>query len=225
MRNETCASRFSTVRECAARSRICGLEWRADLRAADDGVIHPPSAARFLMDESRRHGAEFRGGVAVKALLPEGGVVLADGSRLSAGRSLNAAGPWSPELMPGLPVRKRKGHLAITERTPGFIHHQIVELGYFKSAHSINQDSVALNIQPRRTGEMLIGSSRQVDADGSEVEPEILKRMLARALEYLPSLEKFPSRAVGQAPRGDAGQIAPHWPEPRARANLAGQRT
>jgi len=166
------------------------------LRVVDDGVIYPPCAARFLMDRARRHGAEFRAGVAVKALLPEGGVALADGSRLTAGRSVNATGPWSPELMPGLPVRTRKGHLVITDRYPGFVHHQIVELGYLKSAHSMSKDSVAFNIQPRQTGQMLIGSSRQFDAEGTEVDQGILRRMLARAMEYLPSLGKLSATRV-----------------------------
>jgi len=166
------------------------------LRVVDDGVVYPPCAARFLMDRARRHGAEFRSGAAVRAFLPEGGVALADGSRLSAGRSVNATGPWSSELMPGLPVRKRKGHLVITDRYPGFVHHQIVELAYLKSAHSVGRDSVAFNIQPRQTGQMLIGSSRQYDAEGAEVDHEILSRMLARAMEYLPSLGKLSATRV-----------------------------
>jgi glycine/D-amino acid oxidase-like deaminating enzyme len=166
------------------------------LRVVEDGVIYPPCAARFLIDKARRHGAEFRAGAAVRALLPEGGAALADGSRIAAGRSVNAAGPWSPELTPGLPVRKRKGHLVITDRYPGFVHHQIVELGYLKSAHSSSRDSVAFNIQPRQTGQMLIGSSRQFDAEGTEVEPEILSRMLARAMEYLPALGKLSATRV-----------------------------
>jgi D-hydroxyproline dehydrogenase subunit beta len=161
------------------------------LRVPDDGVIYPPAAARFLMDKALRHGAEFRPGATVRALLPEGGVALADGSRIAAARSLNATGAWAPELTPGAPVRPRKGHLAITERYPGFVRHQIVELGYLKSAHALNQDSVAFNIQPRQTGQMLIGSSRQFDAPGTEVEPEILGRMMARATQYLPSLARL----------------------------------
>ncbi len=130
------------------------------------------------------------------ALLPEGGVALADGTRISAGRSVSATGPWSPELTAGLPVRKRKGHLVITERYHGYVHHQIVELGYLKSAHLMSKDSVAFNIQPRKTGQMLIGSSRQFDAEGTEVDHEILNRMLARAMEYLPSLAKLSATRV-----------------------------
>jgi glycine/D-amino acid oxidase-like deaminating enzyme len=161
------------------------------LRVGDDAVVYPPAAAAFLLREAIAAGAEVRTGVAVKALCPEGGVVLADGSRLAAGRSVNATGPWSPDLTPGLPVRKRKGHLVITDRYPAFVRHQIVELGYLKSAHGATQDSVAFNIQPRKSGQMLIGSSRQYGAEGTEVEAEILQRMLGRAAEYLPTLAQL----------------------------------
>jgi glycine/D-amino acid oxidase-like deaminating enzyme len=76
----------------------------------------------------------------------------------------------------------------ITDRYPGYVHHQIVELGYLKSAHSVSTDSVAFNIQPRKTGQMLIGSSRQYDAEGMEVDAKILGRMIRRAQEYLPDV-------------------------------------
>jgi glycine/D-amino acid oxidase-like deaminating enzyme len=93
-------------------------------------------------------------------------------------------------------VRPRKGHLVITDRYPGFVRHQIVELGYLKSAHSTSQDSVAFNIQPRQTGQMLIGSSRQFDAADGAVDQPILDRMLKRAIEYLPGLGQLSSIRV-----------------------------
>jgi glycine/D-amino acid oxidase-like deaminating enzyme len=76
----------------------------------------------------------------------------------------------------------------ITDRYPGFLRHQLVELGYLKSAHSVNSDSVAFNVQPRRTGQILIGSSRQYGAEHKEVDHDILRRMLQRAQEYMPAL-------------------------------------
>ena len=161
-----------------------------------DGVVYPPCAARYFLERAKQAGAEIQLGTNVRDLLPEGGVALADGSKISAGRSVNAAGPWSPALSPGLPVRKRKGHLVITDRYPGFVHHQIVELGYLKSAHSFNKDSVAFNIQPRKTGQMLIGSSRQIDAEDAAVDQSILDRMLLRALDYLPGLGSLSSIRV-----------------------------
>jgi D-hydroxyproline dehydrogenase subunit beta len=89
---------------------------------------------------------------------------------------------------PGLPVKKRKGHLAITDRYPDFVRHQLVELGYLKSAHSITSDSVAFNVQPRQTGQILIGSSRQYGNDDPAVNQDILSAMLQRAALYLPAL-------------------------------------
>lgn len=158
------------------------------LRVAGDAVIYSPRAASFFLTRARADGAETRTGVEVRELLPEGGVRLADGTRIAAGIAVNAAGPWSPTLAPGLPVRKRKGHLVITERYPRFVRHQLLELGYHKSAHSVSSDSVAFNIQPRKTGQMLIGSSRQFESGGAAVDQHILDRMLRRAAEYLPGL-------------------------------------
>jgi glycine/D-amino acid oxidase-like deaminating enzyme len=166
------------------------------LRVPDDAVVYPPCAVGFLLQRAKQHGAVVRTGVPVADLLPEGGVRLADGSKIFAGHTISATGPWSPALTPGLPVRKRKGHLVITDRYPGFVHHQIVELGYLKSAHSLNQDSVAFNIQPRKTGQVLIGSSRQFDAQDTAVEQAILDRMLNRAFEYMPKLAQLSATRV-----------------------------
>ena len=66
---------------------------------------------------------------------------------------------WSPtervstDLLPDLPIRPKKGHLAITDRYPGFVRHQLVEMGYIKNAHAADGDSVAFNVQPRPTGQ------------------------------------------------------------------------
>ncbi|HTL18545.1 MAG TPA: FAD-dependent oxidoreductase [Patescibacteria group bacterium] len=154
----------------------------------NDAVLYPPTAARYLFERAIAAGAELKTSSAVSEFLQEGGVLLGDGSRIPCGRAVNAAGPWSPNFFPGLPVRKRKGHLVITERYPGFVRHQIVELGYLKSAHGASKDSVAFNIQPRKNGQMLVGSSRQYDVDTASVDQPILDRMLKRALEYLPTL-------------------------------------
>ena len=79
----------------------------------------------------------------------------------------------------------------ITDRYPDHIHHQIIELGYLKSAHVVTGDSVAFNIQPRQTGQMLIGSSRQTGADSLDVEHAILARMLKRAKRYMPRIDRL----------------------------------
>ncbi len=157
------------------------------LLVPNDAVIYPPSAAGHLLERAQAHGAVLRLGQPAIALT-EDGVKLNDGTFIGSGLTVNATGSWSPELTPGIDVEKRKGHLVITDRYPGFVKHQLVELGYLKSAHSLTEDSVAFNIQPRRTGQVLIGSSRQYGIEDSRVDSGILGRMLARAIEYMPGL-------------------------------------
>jgi glycine/D-amino acid oxidase-like deaminating enzyme len=155
-----------------------------------DSVIYPPAAACFLLEQAVELGASMHTGKAVVSL-GKGNACLGDGTTLSAGWLINAAGQFSPMLTPGIQVKPRKGHLVITDRYPGTVRHQLVELGYLKSAHSLTSDSVAFNIQPRKTGQLLIGSSRQYDTEHDEVEPAILSRMLQRAFEYLPDLVSY----------------------------------
>ncbi len=153
----------------------------------DDSVIYAPCAARWLMEQARRHGASLRLGEPV-AELRDDGVRLAGGSTVSAGLTVCATGAWAAELLPALGVRPRKGHLAITDRYPGFVRRQLVELGYLKSAHGSASESVAFNVQPRQTGQVLIGSSRQFGVTHASVDSTILRRMLQRAIDYLPAL-------------------------------------
>jgi len=157
------------------------------LLVPEDIVLYPPCAAQFLFDRAQAGGAKVHLGSAVSNI-GQGRVRLMDGKELSAGKIVNATGAWAPELTPGLDIKKRKGHLVITDRYPGFVRHQLVELGYLKSARSATGDSVAFNVQPRKTGQILIGSSRQYDAQHKEVDNAILLRMMQRAQEYMPGL-------------------------------------
>jgi glycine/D-amino acid oxidase-like deaminating enzyme len=160
------------------------------LLVPQDGVLYPPCAALFLMERGQARGAKLILGVRV-AQIGEGRLRLTDGTEISAEIIVNAAGASAADLTPGLEIKKRKGHLVITDRYPGFVRHQLVELGYLKSAHSISGDSVAFNVQPRRTGQVLIGSSRQYGAEHKEVDHSMLVRMLQRAQEHLPGLSQM----------------------------------
>jgi glycine/D-amino acid oxidase-like deaminating enzyme len=157
------------------------------LLVREDAVVYAPVAASWLTAQAQARGAVLRAGS--KAVAITGNAVnLSDGSTLPAGIVVNAAGAWSPTLTAGLPIRPRKGHLAITDRYPGFVRHQLVELGYLKSAHGSAAESVAFNAQPRPTGQVLIGSSRQFGEESPVVEGAILGKMLRRAIEYMPKL-------------------------------------
>lgn len=160
------------------------------LLAPEDAVLYAPAAARYMIDSAQRLGAALHlGKTAIRA--GQNKVQLHDDSVLRAERIVNATGASAGSLTAGLPIRKRKGHLVITDRYPGFFRHQAVELGYLKSAHSVTRDSVAFNLQPRRTGQVLLGSSRQFDCESTAINHAILQAMIERAQEYVPGLRSL----------------------------------
>ncbi len=161
------------------------------LLVEQDSVVYPPVVAAAMLAEAEAHGARVVRGDVIRAM--HGRVDLADRRVFHAEHLVLATGT-APELLPDkAAVRKRKGHLLITESYPGFLRHQLVELGYLKSAHATEEDSVAFNVQPRATGQLLIGSSRQFGDEDAAIRPELLARMLTRAVEYLPALAEVSS--------------------------------
>jgi glycine/D-amino acid oxidase-like deaminating enzyme len=156
------------------------------LLVPDDGVVYPPRCAMVLLERAKQHDTTLLYGNVVQ-LLPDG-VQLESGERVKAGIVVIANGARASALVPEMPIRPKKGHLAITDRYPDLVHHQLVELGYIKNAHAASGDSVSFNVQPRGTGQVLIGSSRQFDADTGEIDYNILGKMLRLALSYLPEL-------------------------------------
>jgi D-hydroxyproline dehydrogenase subunit beta len=155
-----------------------------------DSVCYPPCAARYLADRIRVSGGELLLGAKV-ARISDSAVELTDGTSISAGLIILATGAAIGDLIPELEVKPRKGHLLITDRYPDFLRHQLIELGYLKSAHSTASDSVAFNAQPRVTGQILIGSSRQYGVEDPAIDPHMLRNMLRRAIDYMPGLERL----------------------------------
>lgn len=185
----------------AAQTALAEPSLRAGLAGAllvpDDSVLYPPPAATWMLAQAVRAGAVLRRESAVAAVtgasLAPGCVRLADGSVIGGDAVVIATGADAALLVPGLPVRPRKGHLVITERVPGFLAHQVIELGYVKRAHDVGTDSVAFNVQPRATGQLLIGSSRQIGATSRGIDHAVLRKMLDRCLEYMPGLAAVPA--------------------------------
>lgn len=155
------------------------------LLVPDDSVIYAPCATKWLLDRAVRQGARLISDVVLD--FEPGGVKLA-GQRLACDIAICALGTAATQFFPQLAVRPRKGHLVITDRYPGFVRHQLVELGYLKSAHSHSTESVAFNVQPRRTGQVLVGSSREYDQTDSTINDALLRQMLERAVHYMPKL-------------------------------------
>jgi glycine/D-amino acid oxidase-like deaminating enzyme len=160
------------------------------LLVKSDSVVYQLTASQFLIGRAQSKSCQTRFGNRVISIT-DSGVTLDDRSSISAAIVINAAGVNAPKLSPGIVIEKRKGHLVITDRYPDFAHHQLVELGYLRSAHGREAGSVAFNLQPRATGQMLLGSSRQFGTEDDSVDREMLRRMTSRAFEYMPKLRSL----------------------------------
>lgn len=160
------------------------------LLVPDDSIIYAPCAADWFLKQAQMRGATLHIGQPATEVR-QNEVRLRDGTTLQAGSIVCATGTWAVELFPGIGVRPRKGHLAITDRYPEFVQHQLVELGYLKSAHGHANESVAFNVHRRSTGQVLIGSSRQYGETSFKIDQPVLSRMLERAIEYMPGLARL----------------------------------
>lgn len=197
------------LEEAEARARrLNGRGWRADLvsgdalpvlepalrrglagavRVAGDSVVYPPAVAAALVKQACARGAVARFGQRVVALGADH-VVLADGTCMPAGRIVVAAGVQVAQLLPEVPVFARKGHLAITDRYPGTLRHQVVSMGYGQPEGGTGALAVAANVQPRATGQWLVGSCRQDGQVSTEPDPAVTAAVLRAAMALLPPL-------------------------------------
>jgi len=156
------------------------------LLVPSDAVIYQPAATIALLALARTMGAQVLEQMPVEEIVPCG--VRCGADTLRADVIVNAAGAAAASLTPQLPVIPRKGHLVITERYPGFCRHQVAELGYLASAHVMTSESVAFNVQPRGTGQVMVGSSRELVGWDAGMNRRVLGRMIARACEFMPAL-------------------------------------
>jgi len=184
--------KFGVDAEVVGRDQLYELEpalvpgLTGGMRIPSDAVLYPPTATTELLDRAFRSGATY-----VRAEIKRVGphsVELMNGETMEATHVVLATGADATKLLPSLPIRKRKGHLAISDRLPRpLIRHQLIETGYLQSAHGSDHASIAFNLQPRSTGQLLIGSSRQFESS-HEVELLIVQRMLEKAVSYVPAL-------------------------------------
>ena len=182
------AAELLTAEQVAAMEPMLRQGLAGGLRVPGDGILYAPQAARWLLADA---------GVAIDVVqgeaiaLDEAAVRLADGRELAAPVVVLACGLRANDLLSQPLLRAKKGHLAITDRYPPRVRHQLVELGYGASAHASDGASVAFNVQARPTGQWLIGSSRQFDSVDSSLDMPLLAAMLMRAQHFLPTLAQL----------------------------------
>jgi glycine/D-amino acid oxidase-like deaminating enzyme len=181
-------SEILTAAQVAAWEPMLRSGLAGGLRVVSDGIVYAPNVARWLIADAAERVTTLHDQVVA---LDRQTVQLMNGKKLTAPAVVLACGLQADQLLPQPLLRAKKGHLAITDRYPPQIKHQLVELGYGASAHAGSGTSVAFNVQPRPTGQLLIGSSRQFDSLDSAIDMPLLAAMLARANSFLPALAQM----------------------------------
>lgn len=174
-----------TKLEPSLRSGLVGAT-----RVTRDGAVFPPSVAADLARTLVHKGGQTLFGETAIAV-QDGALSLASGRRIQTEEIVIAAGVGVHHLLPDVLVFPRKGHLAITDRYAGRLSHQVVSMGYGQAAVGEDAPAVAANVQPRLTGQWLVGSCRQDGVTNTEVDPYVLAKVLRSAIAILPCLAEM----------------------------------
>lgn len=181
--------RLVTAKQVAELEPELAAGLAGGLEVLDDGIVYAPFAAEWLLTQNPE---KIHLQKAPVVAIEEGGVALATGEYLTAEKIVLANGIHATDFFPELPIEPKKGHLAITDRYPDVrVNHTLVALAYAASTQATSGISVACNIQPRPTGQLFIGSSRQFNTVDPAVEPAVFTRMLKEAVSYFPALAKL----------------------------------
>lgn len=179
------SSELQTTAQLAAREPLLRTGLAGGLWVPGDSIVYAPNVARWFIADAGERLTHLHDSATA---LEEPVVVLKSGARIQAKDIVVANGLGANSLLRENWLRAKKGQLAITDRYGPLVQHQLVELGYGASAHA-GGTSVAFNVQPRPTGQLLIGSSREFDNTARELDLPLLALMLERARHFLPALD------------------------------------
>src|SRR5262245_10653398 len=192
-------------REPHLAGKLAGAVW-----SPEDHQVDNRKLAAALRIAAERTGAVIRERTAVKELSFAGprvdGVVLADGTKVSADVVVLAAGAWSrsiggiaPELRP--PVRPIKGQMLSLQMDPAapLVTHVIWAPGVY--------------LVPRRDGRLIVGATVEEKAFDMTLTAGGLLTLLEAAWRTIPAIEELPIQEmwVGHRPgsRDDAPILGP----------------
>jgi sarcosine oxidase subunit beta len=163
----------------------------------EDAQVNPILTTLALAQAAKERGADIRLFTEVT------GIALSDhrvaavetrAGRIPTARVVDAAGVWSAAIgkMVGvdIPVIPRRGHIIVTEPVPeNLIHCKIIlAAGYMQTLGATTGVALSANIQQTRSGNLLLGSSRDFAGFDRSVNPAVIQAQAARNLRFLPAL-------------------------------------
>ncbi len=162
-----------------------------------DTQVEPRRATVALVKGAQRLGLSLRLDTAVRRVVLDGRgrveAVETSTERIPTGKVVVAAGVWTAEVAKtaalDVPVHPRKGQIVVTDRTPVTVRHKLMEAGYTGTVESGAADlQVAMVAESTRSGNLLLGSSRELVGFDRSVGLGAIKGIVDRAIRFFPAL-------------------------------------
>ena len=177
------------------------------VECASDSSLNPMALVYGLVEGAKRNGARVYPWTEVTAILRDTtgsvrGIATSNGEML-APQVVLAAGVWTPQIATtvgvNVPIKPRKGHILVGERTPRTARRKLMEFGYLmakfggKGTRNIEPDmetyGVAMVYEPTGHGNFLIGSSREFVGFDTQSNLHVLRLLAKRALRFFPQIK------------------------------------
>ena len=167
----------------------------------DDAQVDPRRATLALLAAAQRQGLTLHTHAEVIAIRREENgrrrisQVITRTGEIATESVVCAAGTWSNQVarLVGIetPIRPRKGHILVTAKVPGLIHHPLLEGGYAATVQSASERlEVAFVAEMTASGTLLLGSSRQFVGYDRTVSLPVMRALAVRAARFLPPLAR-----------------------------------
>lgn len=163
----------------------------------EDTQVEPRRATFALVKGGRQRGLSLRLDTTVRrVILDKGGKVEAvetASEQIPTAAVVVAAGVWTREVAAtaglDVPVHPRKGQIVVTERTPMTVRHKLMEAGYTGTVESGAASlQVAMVAESTQSGNLLLGSSRELVGLDQSVSLNAVKGIVDRAVRFFPAL-------------------------------------
>jgi len=162
----------------------------------DDAQVQPMLAVVAFAQAARSRGAVIQPFTSVESIeVTRGRVVAVNTSvgRIATAVVVNAAGVWSKAVgqLVGLdvPVLPRKGHIVVTEPVADIVYRKMMEAAYTGTVESDSAGlSIATVVESTASGNILLGSSREIVGIDRTVNPEVIRAIVVRAIRFFPAL-------------------------------------
>jgi len=179
------------------------------VECASDSSLNPMALVYGLIEGAKRNGARVYPRHEVASILRDtsGSVrgVATSSGELLAPQVVLTAGVWTPQIASTagveVPIKPRKGHILVGERTPKTARRKLMEFGYLmakfggKGGRDVEPDmekyGVAMVYEPTGHGNFLIGSSREFVGFDTRSNLQVLKLLAKRALRFFPAIKNI----------------------------------